>query len=92
MKTGSIVILALALGACATPPTMEELKAEAWQTGDWSEVERREDALSRRAARRQAEPGPECGRGYAAYCEVRLTERRCSCISRHAFQNIIGLN
>ena len=92
MKTWSILILALALGACATPPTMEELKAEAWQTGDWSEVERREDILSKRAAKREAPDVPECGRGYKPYCEVRLTERRCSCISRHSFYALIGLN
>lgn len=92
MKTWSILILVMALAACAAPPTMEELEATAWQTGDWTAVERREDALVRRAERRMARQVPQCPSGTAAYCVERLGDRTCSCVSRKTFESIIGWN
>jgi hypothetical protein len=90
MKTWSILLLSLFLGACATPPTMEELEAQAWQTGDWSAVERREDFLARRAARQARNTGPMCPDGTIEFCEQRAGDRSCACVSRRALKDAFG--
>ena len=90
MKTWRILLLPLLLGACVTPPTMEELEAQAWQTGDWSAVERREDALARRAARQAQNASLMCPDGAIEYCEERIGELKCSCVSRVAIMDAFG--
>ena len=92
MKTWSILVLILFLGACATPPTMEELEAQAWQTGDWSAVERREDALARHAARQANSAGLACPNGAIEYCESRVGRMNCRCVSSRVIQNAFGWN
>ncbi len=69
----------LVLGsACSVP--MQQLVDEALVTGDWSEVEQREAALSRRQAREQS---IQCGSGDVGYCKAlgRLKKRVCTCES-----------
>jgi hypothetical protein len=63
MRSISIIFALCVLAGCAAGPSLEELTAEALQTGDWSLVEKRE---ARIAARRQ--PAPKCPPGAVAYC------------------------
>ena len=46
MKISGILLL-IFLVACSNQPTLDELEAEALQTGDWSAVEERETLLRR---------------------------------------------
>jgi hypothetical protein len=64
--------------ACAL--SMEELVDEALLTGDWSQVEKKEDAASRRLARQQP---VMCEGEYVGYCKAsgRLSKRVCTCES-----------
>ncbi len=88
MKTTSILILALLAGACATPPTLEELEFEALRTGDWSAVERRERAMARRAAREPV----SCPEGQIQFCETRVGDRSCQCVGRRDIDMLFGWN
>jgi hypothetical protein len=75
----SALLAWLVLGsACAVP--MQQLVNEALVTGDWSEVEQREAALSRRQAREQS---MQCGSGEIGHCRTkgRLKKRVCTCES-----------
>jgi hypothetical protein len=83
----SALLAWLILGsACAVP--MQQLVDEALITGDWSEVEQREAASSRRQAREQS---MHCGQNEVGYCKAsgRLSKRVCTCESfadvRNAF-------
>ena len=62
--------------ACALP--MEQLVNEALITGDWSEVEKREDAAFRRQVREQS---VHCGPYEVGYCKAsgRTSKRVCTC-------------
>jgi hypothetical protein len=59
---------------------MEELEAEAMQTGDWTKVEEREVLQARRTGRAQS----ECPKGYAVLCksEADVGSENCTCVSR----------
>ena len=80
MKTTGTLILVLALGACAAPPTLKELEFQALRTGDWNAVERRERAMARRAEQQV----PSCGTGQVQYCESSFGQQSCQCVSRQA--------
>ena len=86
MKTSCILILALVLAACATPPTLEELEFQALQTGDWSAVDRRERALSRRMKYESL----DCPKGLTTYCSEALGRRQCSCVSQETIKSLFG--
>jgi hypothetical protein len=88
MKTSCIVILTLVFAACATPPTLEELEFQALQTGDWSAVDRRERALSRRTK----DHGLDCPKGLTTYCSEVLGRQQCSCVSRETVESLFGWN
>ena len=83
MKTIGNLILILMLGGCAALPTLEELEDQALLTGDWSQVEKRERTI----ARRQAEEPLDCVKGYVSYCETRIVNTRCSCVSHAAMRD-----
>ena len=86
MKTASILILTLLTGACATPPTLEELERKALLTGDWSAVDRRELYLARRAVR-----SPEqCADGNVSVCMDRIGKRVCECVDRTALDGVLS--
>jgi hypothetical protein len=59
---------------------MEELVDEALVTGDWSQVEKKEDAASARLARQQSFM---CAGDYVGYCKAygRLGKKECTCES-----------
>ena len=76
-RNSAALLAWLILGsACAVP--MQQLVDEALITGDWSEVEQREAALSRRQVREQS---MHCGRNKVGYCKAsgRLKKRVCTC-------------
>lgn len=83
MKAIGNLILILMLGGCAALPTLEELEDQALLTGDWSQVEKRE----RTVVRRQAGEPLDCASGYVSYCETRIVNTRCSCVSRAAMSD-----
>lgn len=72
----------LLLTACATVPTLDELEHRAMLTGDWTEVERREKVIARRAAER----GINCPAGYVSFC-VKGVRNECSCVDRDTLAN-----
>ncbi len=85
MKCMGLLLLCFLLG-CAPVSTLEELEAQAYVSGDWSEVDKRE----RMIARRQARQGPSCPSGYIAYCEKYAGAARCTCVSRDAMTGILA--
>ena len=64
------------LGGCGSYQTLEELEKQAFLTGDWSAVERRERIIQRRKAR----SGNICPAGSVAVCEAFAGSSRCSCV------------
>ena len=79
MRNFITLIACLLLGsACAL--SMEELVDEALLTGDWSQVEKKEDAASARLARQQS---AMCAGDYVGYCKAtgRLGKKVCTCES-----------
>lgn len=84
MKAIGNLILILMLGGCAALPTLEELEDQALLTGDWSQVEKRERTITRRQARESL----DCAKGYVSYCETRIVNTRCSCVSHAAMRDI----
>jgi hypothetical protein len=65
------------LTGCVSMPTLEELEAQAFLSGDWSAVEKREKLIAKRDFLR----GPQCPAGTIAYCERRLGQKRCGCVA-----------
>ena len=82
-----IVLTALCiLAGCVTGPTLEELEAQAFATGDWSLVEKREQQIERRKQR----SGVSCPVGYVAVCIQDLGSQRCNCVDRSDFRMAIS--
>ncbi len=82
-----ILLLAFCLTGCVQTATLEELEFEAMQTGNWSQVEKRERILARRIASR----GISCPVGYSSYCENFALEQRCACVSSEQLRNILAM-
>ena len=78
MKGILLALSPLLLAACAEFQTLEELEFAALQSGDWSQVERREKNITRRNAQRAI----QCPTGAMLVCEERVRGKRCSCMSR----------
>ena len=74
------------LTGCVSMPTLEELEAQAFLSGDWSEVEKREKLIARRELIR----GPQCPVGTMAYCEGRLGQKRCGCVSNSEMRALLS--
>ncbi|MDJ0698896.1 MAG: hypothetical protein QNJ07_03490 [Woeseiaceae bacterium] len=85
MKKTGILMLASLLVACTATPTMEQLEYQAMLSGDWSEVEKRERIIERRANRR----GPQCPAGYIAYCERDFGQQNCVCAEKGAITSLL---
>ena len=83
------IIVAIALGllaGCASGPTLEQLEAQAFATGDWTAVEKRE----RRLQRRNAQSGIECPSGSVSFCESFAGVDRCACLTRRDAYTVVG--
>ncbi len=63
---------------CAPMQSLEELEAEALQSGDWSRVEERERIISKRKAQRPR----QCPAGLVSYCEREVGRLDCECVTR----------
>lgn len=72
-RTLLLALVMLSLSACAS--NMNELIAEASQSGDWTAVNKRLD--SQEAAR---EEQLACGSRQTLFCETILNETSCACV------------
>ncbi|MEL7186949.1 MAG: hypothetical protein AAFN50_11040, partial [Pseudomonadota bacterium] len=86
-KLLGVVVIGLALVACAPQFTLEDLEDQAMLSGDWSQVEQRE-RLMRRKAMRDSEDNLVCPDDLIAVCENRIGASRCSCVDRNVLQGI----
>ena len=84
MKKLFVVSLFLVLAGCTAAPTLEELEFAALESGDWSEVKKRERAI----ARRQARMAQECPNGRVRFCVKRAVREECGCIARDEFRDL----
>lgn len=84
MKGTGILVLLLMLGGCGAVPTLEELEDQALLTGDWSQVEKRERTI----ARRQAKEPLDCVKGYVSFCETRIVNTQCRCVSHTVMRDM----
>ena len=73
------LVAILSLCACAEQKTLQQLEAEAVQSGDWSAVERREKRLAKLQARRDA----NCKPNQTLVCETLASGTRCYCVSKY---------
>ena len=80
MKQLVILGVLLLIAACAPMKSLEELEAEALQTGDWSLVEEREALIAKRESRRPL----QCPGGAVSLCERSFGQYRCQCVGRGA--------
>jgi hypothetical protein len=81
MRNFTVLMAFLLLGSACAPP-MGQLIKEAHDNGDWSQVEKRQDAELRRQARRT----PLCADGLVSACSgsERSTKRECACVRKDA--------
>lgn len=84
MKIMLAVSLFLVLAGCTTAPSLEELEFAALESGDWSEVRKRERAM----ARREARIAKQCPVGRVRVCVKRAAGNDCGCVARDEFQDI----
>ncbi|MDJ0793874.1 MAG: hypothetical protein QNI98_06460 [Woeseiaceae bacterium] len=84
MKKLFVVSLFLVLAGCTTAPTLEELEFAALESGDWSEVKKRERAI----ARREARMAKQCSVGRVRVCVKRASGNQCGCVARDEFQDV----
>lgn len=80
MKRLGILWALLLTVACAPTRTLEELEAEALQSGDWSLVEEREALIAKRNSRRPR----QCPNGQVSLCEKSIGLYRCRCVGKAA--------
>ena len=81
MKNIAVVLATCLLWACSSYNSLEELVAEAEQTGDWSKVEERERILVKRAERH----GTVCSKGDVYMCE----SGHCSCYPTESLDDLV---
>lgn len=79
------VFALVCFAGCTASPTLQELEMQAFVSGDWAQVEKREAAL----ARRQTRSAALCPNGYIGYCEVRLGKRKCTCTGRNELLSVL---
>jgi len=85
LKITTIVTMAL-LAGCASVPTMQELEQQAFISGDWSAVEKRERSL----LRRQMRAGEQCPAGKMRVFEAHITMSHCSCVAGDMTRSILA--
>ena len=81
-----LLLGAFFLTGCMSMPTLEQLEEQAFLTGDWTAVEKREKII----AKRERIQGPQCPAGMMAYCEVRLGQKRCGCVSNAEMRALLS--
>ena len=86
MKVLGVLAVLLLLTGCASVKSLEQLEYEASVSGDWSEVERRERVLARRAEK----DGLNCPAGYVSFCDRFGGDQKCGCVSREGMRDIFA--
>ena len=81
-----LLMVAFFLTGCMSMPTLEQLEEQAFLTGDWTAVETREKRIARRARIQ----GPQCPAGTMVYCEGRMGQKRCGCISNAEMRALLS--
>ena len=81
MKNIAVLVAVSLLLACSSYQSLEELRQEAEETGDWSKVEERERILVKRAIRH----GVVCSTGEVYMCE----KERCSCYPSETMDDMV---
>jgi hypothetical protein len=79
MKIPGILLLVFLVG-CSSQPSLDELEAEALETGNWTAVEEREKLL-RRTGRL---PKMNCREGTMLMCVDDTGKETCECLSQSA--------
>jgi len=77
------LLLAIGLTACASRPTMEQLREDALDTGDWSQVQKRQ-RMDRAMGR--INPNPPCPEGMILRCSKKGEREICDCIWPHVLR------
>lgn len=75
MKILSALVFFALLG-CVGPETLDELEDQALISGDWTEVEKREQMLRRKSMK----DGPDCADGLTSVCYEQGMSMNCECI------------
>ena len=86
MKILLVISLFLVLAGCTAAPTLEELEFAALESGDWSEVKKRERAI----ARREARMAEQCPVGRMRVCVKRAAGNECGCVARDEFRDVFA--
>ena len=82
VKALSILLMFLLCGCAASRADLFE---QAQRTGDWSLVNKRDEAIDRREARRR----PSCRTGTIKFCTGRPGNESCSCVSTSKIQDML---
>ena len=85
MKVITTLFCLLMLTGCAAYVPIEDLRAQALLSGDWSDVEKRERTI----AKREARSGSACPKGAVLMCETRLGDDRCECVGRSSASRVL---
>jgi len=83
MKGLSVLVLLFLFG-CASGPTLEQLEAQAFLTGDWTEVEKRQRMILRTGM----QPSLQCPAGHTGFCVDNLASIECSCIESRVMRTL----
>jgi hypothetical protein len=83
MRTLLLVLVMFSVSACAS--SMNELVAEASQSGDWRPVNKRIDNEEAARAEQQV-----CSSRHTLYCKTNLDKTSCACVSSEALWDRIG--
>ena len=86
MKVLGVLAVLFVLTGCSSVKSLEQLEHEASISGDWSQVEKRERILARRAER----DGLNCPVGYISFCEKLGGDQKCGCVSRQGMRDIFA--
>ncbi len=86
LKKFLVLMGTLLLTGCGSMPSLEQLEDQAFLSGDWSAVEKREKLIARRTAIR----GPQCPVSMVAVCEKRGAQNRCGCIEKAKLRQLMS--
>ncbi len=87
MKGFGLLILLFLVG-CAHTKSLEQLENEAMLTGDWSEVEKRERLIARKAERQGI--SHKCPVGYISFCQTYTGHEQCGCVTRQGMRDVFA--
>ena len=80
-----LIVCLLGLCACAGHAPMQQLEAEALQSGDWTAVHQRERMIARQRGKTDL-----CPDGEMAVCTRNVGADRCRCTNRAGFRRLVS--